>query len=151
MEDQGGRYDGVGASGSGRETNKLTEDDHDGSSNGWDEAVLVNEVNEVDFKIARNVEADEPISTSEQPAARVIEDKDYSSFTSREKKSIVLTATIGAFFSPFTAQIYFPALNTIAKELHVSSSKINLTMTTYMVNPSSHSDSPSSMNKHLLV
>ena len=65
----------------------------------------------------------------EKPA----EEKDYSSFTTWEKRFIVFTATIGAFFSPFTAQIYFPALNTLAKDLHVSSSKINLTMTTYMV------------------
>jgi len=59
--------------------------------------------------------------------------KDYSSFTLWEKRFIVFAATMGAFFSPFTAQIYFPALNTIAKDLNVSSSQINLTMTTYMV------------------
>lgn len=61
------------------------------------------------------------------------EEKDYSSFTAWEKRFIVFTATMGAFFSPFTTQIYFPALNTIAKDLKVSSSKINLTITTYMV------------------
>ncbi|TVY48511.1 Itaconate transport protein [Lachnellula occidentalis] len=60
-------------------------------------------------------------------------EKPYSSYTLWEKRFIVLTATMGAFFSPFTAQIYFPALNTLAKDLHVSSSKINLTMTTYMI------------------
>jgi hypothetical protein len=57
----------------------------------------------------------------------------YSSFGPWEKRFIVFAATMGAFFSPFTAQIYFPALNTIAKDLNVSPSKINLTMTTYMV------------------
>jgi hypothetical protein len=60
-------------------------------------------------------------------------EKPYSSYTLWEKRFIVLTATLGAFFSPFTAQIYFPALNTLAKDLHVSPSKINLTITTYMV------------------
>jgi hypothetical protein len=59
--------------------------------------------------------------------------KDYSSFTTWEKRFIVFTATIAATFSPFTAQIYFPALNTIAKDLHVTNSKVNLTVTTYMV------------------
>ncbi|TVY86898.1 Itaconate transport protein, partial [Lachnellula willkommii] len=59
--------------------------------------------------------------------------KPYSSYTLWEKRFIVLTATMGGFFSPFTAQIYFPALNTLAKDLHVSSSKINLTITTYMI------------------
>jgi len=59
--------------------------------------------------------------------------KDYSIFGTWQKKLIVLAGTMGAFFSPFTTQIYFPALTTIAKDLHVSNSKINLTMTTYMV------------------
>jgi hypothetical protein len=59
--------------------------------------------------------------------------KDYSIFGPWQKKLIVLAGTMGAFFSPFTTQIYFPALTTIAKDLHVSNSKINLTMTTYMV------------------
>src|SRR6187402_1032664 len=57
----------------------------------------------------------------------------YSSFGPWEKRFIVFAATMGAFFSPFTAQIYFPALTSIANDLHVSDSKINLTMTTYMV------------------
>jgi hypothetical protein len=61
------------------------------------------------------------------------EQKNYSSFTTWEKRFIVFTATMGAFFSPFTAQIYFPALNSLAKDLNVSYTKINLTMTTYMV------------------
>ena len=56
----------------------------------------------------------------------------YSSFGPWEKRFIVFAATMGAFFSPFTTQVYFPALNTIAKDLHVSPSKINLTLTTYM-------------------
>jgi hypothetical protein len=59
--------------------------------------------------------------------------KDYSIFRPMEKKFIVFVATMGAFFSPFTTQIYFPALTSIAQDLHVSNSKINLTMTTYMV------------------
>jgi len=59
--------------------------------------------------------------------------KDYSAFGTWQKRMIVFAATMGAFFSPFTAQIYFPALTSIAKDLHVSNSKINLTMTTYMV------------------
>jgi hypothetical protein len=62
--------------------------------------------------------------------------KNYSSFGPWQKRMIVFTATMGAFFSPFTAQIYFPALTSIAKDLHVSNSKINLTMTTYMVRSS---------------
>lgn len=57
----------------------------------------------------------------------------YSSFTAWEKRMIVLAAAMAAFFSPLTGQIYFPALNVIAKDFNVSASQINLTVTTYMV------------------
>lgn len=57
----------------------------------------------------------------------------YSSFTAGEKRMIVLAAALAAFFSPLTGQIYFPALNVIAKEFNVSASQINLTVTTYMI------------------
>ncbi|KAI1077985.1 major facilitator superfamily transporter [Whalleya microplaca] len=57
----------------------------------------------------------------------------YSIFTTWEKRSIVLGAAMGAFFSPLTAQIYFPALNIISKDLGVTTNQINLTVTTYMI------------------
>ncbi|KAL1882963.1 hypothetical protein Daus18300_000601 [Diaporthe australafricana] len=57
----------------------------------------------------------------------------FSSFTSVEKTAIVFGATMAAFFSPLTGQIYFPALNVVAREFNVSSSQINLTVTTYMI------------------
>lgn len=57
----------------------------------------------------------------------------YSSFTLWEKRLIVLGASLAAFFSPLTAQIYFPALNILQQDFHVTSSQINLTVTTYMI------------------
>lgn len=57
----------------------------------------------------------------------------YSSFTRAEKRLIVLAAALSSFFSPLTAQIYFPALNVVAKDFGVSTSQINLTVTTYMI------------------
>lgn len=36
-------------------------------------------------------------------------------------------------FSPLTAQIYLPALTAIAEDLNVTSSQVNLTITTYMI------------------
>ena len=70
----------------------------------------------------------EPIS--EQPVAS---DVAYSVFTVPQKKAIVLSAALGAVFSPMSTTIYLPALNQIAGDLHVSSSKINLTVTTFLV------------------
>lgn len=57
----------------------------------------------------------------------------YSIFTENQKRYIVFTASWAGFFSPVSSQIYFPALNTLARELNVSNSLINLTLTSYMV------------------
>ena len=57
----------------------------------------------------------------------------YSVFSVRQKKMILLAGSFAAFFSPLSSNVYFPALNTIAKDLHVSISQINLTVTTYQV------------------
>jgi hypothetical protein len=57
----------------------------------------------------------------------------YSVFSKNEKLFIVLMAALGAFFSPLSGTIYFPALNSLAAHLHVSNSLINLTITSYMV------------------
>lgn len=78
---------------------------------------------------------------SEQPVASPSPNGDptqavpprYSSFTLWEKRFIVLGASLAAFFSPLTAQIYFPALNVLQQDFHVTSSQINLTVTTYMI------------------
>ena len=59
--------------------------------------------------------------------------KPYSIFTKHQKRFIILAATIASTFSPLSANIYFPALNSIAKDLKVSPTQIDLTITTYMV------------------
>ena len=73
----------------------------------------------------------EPVS--EQPAAS---DVAYSVFTVPQKKAIVLSVALSAIFSPMSTTIYLPALNQLAGDLHVSISKINLTVTTFMVRTS---------------
>lgn len=60
-------------------------------------------------------------------------EKPFSSFTLWEKRMIVCVASLCAFISPLTTNIYFPALNTIAADLGVSISDLNLTVTTYMI------------------
>lgn len=57
----------------------------------------------------------------------------YSTFSKRTKVWVTAMVTIGSLISPMTAFIYFPALNPIAKDLHVSTSLINLTLTTYII------------------
>jgi len=83
-------------------------------------------------------------------------DKPYSVFTRKEKWSIVILASCAAIFrrvrsivahvfyfadarslnshiSPFTANIYFPAIPVISTDFHKSVELINLTVTMYMV------------------
>lgn len=62
----------------------------------------------------------------------------YSIFTVPQKRLIILTGSFVSWFSPMSGSIYFPALNQIAQELGVTSAKVNITVTTYLVrrNPS---------------
>lgn len=57
----------------------------------------------------------------------------YSVFSKNQKRFIVFIASWAGFFSPVSGQIYFPALVPLARDLHVSDSLINLTLTSYMV------------------
>ncbi|KAI0184177.1 major facilitator superfamily domain-containing protein [Xylaria flabelliformis] len=77
--------------------------------------------------VSQNADAEPP---SEIPAA---EGKKYSIFTTLEKRGIVLAAAAGAFFSPLSAQIYFPALDALSRDLKISITEVNLTVTTYMI------------------
>lgn len=61
------------------------------------------------------------------------QEKPYSVFSTNEKRIIILAGSLAGFFSPLTSSIYFPALGTIAKALHVSNSEVNLTVTTYLI------------------
>lgn len=65
--------------------------------------------------------------------SRVSSGPPYSAFPPVMKTWITIMVTIGSFISPVTANIYFPALNPIAEDLNVSTSLINLTLTTYMI------------------
>jgi len=57
----------------------------------------------------------------------------YTAFSPWQKRYIVFMATFAAFISPTSANIYFPALNPLRKDLGVSTTLINLTITSYMI------------------
>ncbi|GAB7366778.1 hypothetical protein MBLNU230_g0731t1 [Neophaeotheca triangularis] len=57
----------------------------------------------------------------------------WSIFKPNQKRFIVFMVALAGFFSPLSANIYFPALNTLAAEFNVSDSIINLTLTSYMI------------------
>lgn len=57
----------------------------------------------------------------------------YSVFTEPQKLGIVLIVAFASIFSPLSSFIYYPALTAVANDLHTSLSKINLTITSYMI------------------
>lgn len=57
----------------------------------------------------------------------------HSVFGKRQKQYIVFMASWAGFFSPLSANIYFPALNSLGADLKVSNELINLTLTSYMI------------------
>ena len=104
---------------------------------GFDQSAIIAQSHSVSDEVASN-----PIAIVSPPYEIKKEIKDahineipYSSFTTTEKKLIILAASLGSFLSPLTTNIYFPALSTLADDLNVTISKINLTITTYMVSP----------------
>jgi multidrug resistance protein len=57
----------------------------------------------------------------------------YSNFSQRQKAVIVALIATAGFFSPFTAFIYFPALQSIASDLGVTIELMNITVTVYLL------------------
>ncbi|ATY60711.1 general substrate transporter [Cordyceps militaris] len=74
-----------------------------------------------------------PADEEKLPIQRTNSRAPYSVHSKNVKRLLVLGAAGTAIFSPISAQIYLPALIPIAKSLHVSAAKVNLTITTYMV------------------
>lgn len=59
----------------------------------------------------------------------------YSIFSHKAKIFIVMSVSLSSLISPFGATTFYPALNVLAADLHVTPSLINLSLTTYMVCP----------------
>jgi hypothetical protein len=71
---------------------------------------------------------------SEESTPLLDQQKDqYSSFSVAQKTFIIFTAAFASTFSPFSANIYFPAMNSIAQDLHVTPAMMSYTITAYMV------------------
>jgi len=57
----------------------------------------------------------------------------YSIFTKAQKRLIVSLVAFSAMFSTLSSFIYYPAINSLSRDLNVSIEKINLTITSYML------------------
>lgn len=78
--------------------------------------------------------------TLEQPQQKqkdsTATEQPYCVLPDREKIFFMLLCSFAAIISPISSSIYFPALGDLSEDLHVSSSLINLTITTYLVRKS---------------
>lgn len=75
----------------------------------------------------------EPDDSSKELEAQQPPEPLFSILSPSEKRFVIVIASLAALFSPLSANIYYPALNTLSEDLHESLSKINLTITTYLV------------------
>ncbi|RMD43467.1 hypothetical protein DV735_g1653, partial [Chaetothyriales sp. CBS 134920] len=57
----------------------------------------------------------------------------WSVWSLQQRRLIILMTSCASLLSPLSAQIYFPALDAIAKDLHVTDGLVNLSITTFMV------------------
>ncbi|KAL4800764.1 putative MFS transporter [Aspergillus venezuelensis] len=57
----------------------------------------------------------------------------YCILPENEKVFLMLLCSFAAIISPMSSSIYFPAIGTLAEDLHVSVSDINLTVTMYLI------------------
>ena len=69
----------------------------------------------------------------EEKAVAVESKPRHSIFSQKQKYFIIIMVTVAAFVSPLSASIYFPVLNTLSRQLDVSNTLINLTITSYMI------------------
>ncbi|KAB8261258.1 major facilitator superfamily domain-containing protein [Aspergillus pseudonomiae] len=78
-----------------------------------------------------NIDSNELYPVQRETDAK--DDAPYCSLSERRKISVMLTASFSGIISPISASIYYPALPSLAKDMHVSISLINLTITTYLI------------------
>lgn len=57
----------------------------------------------------------------------------YSIHGRSQKRLIVFIVAFAAMFSPLSSFIYYPALKAVAEDLHISLTKMDFTITSYMI------------------
>lgn len=109
-----------------KETRVSLSGSHSGSS-------TVNEPHE-DAHPAKNAgEAGRPEADCENEPTDAVTKAAFSWFPTRAKRFIVLSAASASIFAPLSMQIYLPSLTTLVTDFGVSRTKINLTVSVYMI------------------
>lgn len=66
-------------------------------------------------------------------ANAAVADAPYSVLPAGEKIFVIIAGSFAALISPLSSSVYLPALDSLARDMDVSVSLINLTITTYLV------------------
>lgn len=95
--------------------------------------VSMNAIESVTNMANDNDKNEDSAEIDDVPLSKTPSGPPYTIFSKRTRIFIVFMVAVSALISPFAATLYYPALNPLAEQLKVSSSKINLSITTYMV------------------
>lgn len=90
---------------------------------------------EQDISAGRNMQKDllEAASKEEILPSISADNIPYCILPEREKIFFMLSCSFAAMISPMSSSIYFPALNSIGRDLNASTNMMNLSITTFMV------------------
>lgn len=100
------------------------------TSSAQDDTPLHSDTNGTDYGVSETT--NDGVLTTDNDLTRV-QSAPYSTFSKSTRVWVTVMVTTGSMVSPMTSNIYFPAIVTIARDLDVSISLINLTLTTYMI------------------
>lgn len=92
------------------------------------------------FRTGQRKEHTKSVTMNDKVDENTVEDgaaPPHSLFSKLEKGIYIYIASLAAFASPISSSIYYPAMSTLATDLHTSLTNISLTITTYMVIPTS--------------
>jgi predicted MFS family arabinose efflux permease len=86
---------------------------------------------------ARNMSGTSPANDideeHEQSPPLPRDDPVYSTFTTAEKRWIVFLVAYAGLFSPLSSFVYYPALYSLARDLHITLTMANLSIPSYIV------------------
>src|SRR5882724_11951853 len=110
----------------GERNTKMRQTSKEGAPTGTEEALAVSKIDDESSQLSREPEKapTQEVSSEEPP---------YTILRNGEKIFTIILASFAAFISPVSSSIYFPALNPLAKDLNVTPSAINVSITTYIV------------------
>lgn len=98
---------------------------------------------EVQRSIDDKAEGLEASKDNEKPQPSTHEELEYCILPEWQKIALMLTASFATIISPISTSIYLPAVNVLTRDLGVSISLINVTISTYLVSIVPYPSKPS--------